>query len=164
MFHQKTVWRDSWPGMLSWWSCQSPVAHSFGLLNHPNSFHGGMFQLNTKFDADSLLYSVSHVECNGYTVHMLTQQQLPPPLTSTNGYCVTMAVKMTERVEQWICIKFCVTLEHSSLETIRMIQKATATGNWWLAASSQQCAHSCISSPAAFFDEISNHPGDSTTL
>ena len=28
------------------------------LLNHSNSFHGGMFKLNTKFDAGSLLYSV----------------------------------------------------------------------------------------------------------
>ncbi|XP_075860103.1 solute carrier family 38 member 6 isoform X4 [Microcebus murinus] len=26
------------------------------LLNHPNRFHGGMFKLNAKFDADSLLY------------------------------------------------------------------------------------------------------------
>ena len=29
-------------------------------------------------------------------------------------------------------------------ETIRMIQKATAMGNWWLAASSWHYAHSCI--------------------
>ena len=43
---------------LSWWSCQSPVAHSCGLLNHPNSFCGGMFKLITKFDEDSLLSSV----------------------------------------------------------------------------------------------------------
>ena len=31
---------------------------------------------------------------------------------------------MTEWVEQQICIKFCVKLEHSSTETIQMIQKA----------------------------------------
>ena len=31
---------------------------------------------------------------------------------------------MTELVEQWICIKFCIKLEHSSMETIQMIQKA----------------------------------------
>ena len=31
---------------------------------------------------------------------------------------------MTEQVEQWISIKFCVKLEHSSAETIQMIQKA----------------------------------------
>ena len=47
---------DAWAGTLSWWSCQSPVAHSFGLLNHPNSFCRGMFKLNAKFDANSLLY------------------------------------------------------------------------------------------------------------
>ena len=32
------------------------VSHSCSLLNHPNSFWTGMFKLNTKFDADSLLY------------------------------------------------------------------------------------------------------------
>ena len=43
---------------LSWWRCQSPVAHSCSLMNHLNSFHGGMFKLHAKFDADSLLYSL----------------------------------------------------------------------------------------------------------
>ena len=42
-----------------------------------------MFKLNAKFDADSLLYSLSHFECDGHTVHILTQWHLPPPLTST---------------------------------------------------------------------------------
>ena len=74
---------DAWAETLLWWSCQSPVAHSFGLLNHPNSFHGGMFKLHTKLDADSLLYSLSHFECDNHTVHMLTQWHLPPPLTIT---------------------------------------------------------------------------------
>ena len=41
--------------------------------------------------------------------------------------------KWLSELEQWICIKFCVKLEHSSTETIQMIQKATAMGNWWLA-------------------------------
>ena len=75
--------RDAWAGALSWWSRQSPGAHSCGLLNHPNSFHRGMFNLNAKFDADLLLYSLSHFECDKHTVHMLTQCCLPPPLTST---------------------------------------------------------------------------------
>ena len=39
--------RDLWVGALSWWSCQSPVAHSCGLANHLNSFRGGIFTLNT---------------------------------------------------------------------------------------------------------------------
>ena len=74
---------DAWAGVLSWWSCQTPLAHGRGLLNHHNSFCGGMFKLNKKFDPDSLLYSLSHFECHGHTVHILTQQCLPPLLTST---------------------------------------------------------------------------------
>ena len=68
IFHQKTL-QETWcmSGPLLWWSCQSPVAHSCRLLNSQNSFHGGMFKLNTKSDADSLLYSLSHFECDGYT-------------------------------------------------------------------------------------------------
>ena len=45
-------------GVLSWQSCQSPVAHSCSLLSHLNSFCGGMSKPNTKCDADCLLYSV----------------------------------------------------------------------------------------------------------
>ena len=71
---------------------------------------------------------------------------------------------MTEWVEKKICIKLCIKLEHSSVETIWMIQKAEAMGNWWLAASSGQCAHSCITSHAEFFDKTSNHAGDSAPL
>ena len=61
--------RGAWAGVLSWWSCQSPVAHSCGLLNHQNSFHEGMFKLNTKFDADLFLYSPSHFEWDAHEVH-----------------------------------------------------------------------------------------------
>ena len=71
---------------------------------------------------------------------------------------------MTERVEQWICIKFCVKLEHSSMETNQVIQKATAMGNCWLAASSQQHAHPCITSCAEFVGKTSSYPGDSAPL
>ena len=74
---------DAWAGMLLWWSCQSPVVHSCDLLNHPSSFCKGMFKLNAKLDADSLLYSLSHFECDSHTVHTLTQQCLLSPLTST---------------------------------------------------------------------------------
>ena len=84
MLHQKLCTRcDAWVGALLWGSCPSPVAHSYGLLNHPNSFHGGMFKLHEKCDADSLLYLLSHFECDGQTVHMFTQWQLLLPLTST---------------------------------------------------------------------------------
>ena len=71
------------------WACfhdetaNHQFAQSCGLLNHPNSFYGGVLKLNTKCDADSWLYLLSHFECDGHTVHMLTQQHLPPPLTSS---------------------------------------------------------------------------------
>ena len=46
-----------------WVHCCDEVAnhqlYGCGLLNHPNSFLKGMFQLNAKFDADFLLYLLS---------------------------------------------------------------------------------------------------------
>ena len=80
---------------------------------------------------------------------------------SEHVYYVAISFKMTEWVEQWMCIKFCVKFEHPSAETILMIRKAVAMGNWVLAASSQQCSCLCIVSPAEFFGDTSNHPGDS---
>ena len=44
--------------------------------------------------------------------------------------CVAITFKLTEQGEQQICIKFCINLEHSSVETIQMIQKVTAMDNW----------------------------------
>ena len=38
-------------------------------------------------------------------------------------YCVVVTFKMTEQVEQQICIEFCIKLEHSSVETIGLIQR-----------------------------------------
>ena len=43
---------------------------------------------------------------------------------SDHVYCVAITFKVTEWVEQPIFIKFCIKLEHFSMETIRMIQKA----------------------------------------
>ena len=45
-----------------------------------------------------------------------------------------------------------------------MIQKAIAMGNWWLTASSWQCARSSIMSPVEFSCKTSNHWGDSPPL
>ena len=53
------------------------------LLNYLHGFLRGMFKLNAKFDADSLLHSLSHFVCDGHTIHMLTQWRLLPPLTRT---------------------------------------------------------------------------------
>ena len=82
-------------------------------------------------------------------------------LLNKHVHCVAVTFKMTEWVEQRICIRFCVKLEHSSAETIQVTQESAAVGNWWLAASSQRHTHSCITSRAEFFGETSNHPGDS---
>ena len=70
---------------------------------------------------------------------------------SDHVYCVAFAFKMSEWVEQQICIKFCIMLEHYSVETIQMMQKAVATGNWRLAASSQEYTRSSITSHAEVF-------------
>ena len=67
-------------------------------------------------------------------------------------------------VLKWICIKFCVQLEHSFVETILMNQKAETVGRRWLAASSWQHAHFSILPRAECFGETSNHPGDSASL
>ena len=50
------------------------------------------------------------------------------------------------------------------METIQMSQKPAVMNNWWLAASSQQRTHSCITSRAEFFGKTSNHPSDSVPL
>ena len=49
---------------------------------------------------------------------------------SEHVYRVTVPFKMTEQVEQQMCIKFCIKFEHSSVENIQMIQKVTAMDNW----------------------------------
>ena len=47
---------------------------------------------------------------------------------SEHVYCVAVTFKMTERVEQRICVQFCIKLEHCSVETTGMIQKAFGDG------------------------------------
>ena len=49
---------------------QLPIAVAFWIFWI--SFHGGMSKVNTKFDADLLLYSLSHFECHGLTQWSLT--------------------------------------------------------------------------------------------
>ena len=40
-------------------------------------------------------------------------------LLSEHGYFVVITFKVTERIEQRICITFCVKLEHSSVKLFR---------------------------------------------
>ena len=78
-------------------------------------------------------------------------------------YCVAIAFKMTESRTTNLH-KFCINLEYSSGETIHLIQKPTAMGNWWFTASTHKAPHSCITSRAEFLGETSNHPGNSASL
>ena len=76
---------------------------------------------------------------------------------------MAIAFKMTERVEQQICMQLCVELDHSSVETIRMIQKAAAvgTGDWQLHHDNVPIHASRL---VQFFGKTSNHPLDSAHL
>ena len=73
---------DAWEGVLLWWSCQSPVAHSCGLLNYPNSFFRGMFKVNAKFDADS--FSTCSVILNTMATQYSCSLSGASPLTLTS--------------------------------------------------------------------------------
>ena len=75
-------------------------------------------------------------------------------LFSEHVYCVAITFKITKWGEQWICNKFWVKLDHSSMETIQMIQKAAAMGNWWLATSSWQRVCSFITPHEVFLQNI----------
>ena len=44
-------------------------------------------------------------------------------LLSDHVYCVAIAFKMTEQVEQQICIEFCIKLKCSFVEIIWVIQR-----------------------------------------
>ena len=83
---------DAWTGALSWWSCQSTVTNSFSLLNHPNNFCGRMFKLNTKFDADLLLfYLILNVIATQYTCS-LSSVYCPHWLVQWNHHCSCMCI------------------------------------------------------------------------
>ena len=56
---------------------QMSIAAAFGVIQITS------LELNAKFDADSLLYSLNHFKCDSHTVHMLTKWRLLPLLTST---------------------------------------------------------------------------------
>ena len=84
MFHQKPL-HKTWciSGCIAVMKLPITSFHSCTLPNHPNSFCRWMFKFNGKFDADPLLYLLSHFEWESHTVHMLTQRCLLHPLTST---------------------------------------------------------------------------------
>ena len=70
-------------------SHQLPIATAFWIIW---IIHRGMFKLNAKFDANSLLYSLSHFQCNGHTVHMLNSVYLPHWLVWWGHHCSCMHI------------------------------------------------------------------------
>ena len=52
-------------------------------------------------------------------------------MLSEHVYCVAIAFKMTERVEQWICNDFCINLEHCLQKLLRWFRRPQlwATGD-----------------------------------
>ena len=61
--------------------------------------------------------------CEQWWLHC-TSQWGRYTLLSEHVYCANDTFKMIEQEEQWICIKFCIKLEYSSVESIQIIQKA----------------------------------------
>ena len=60
MFHQKLCMRcDAWADMLSWWSCQSPVAHSCSFLNH---------QIVSAEECSSSMQNLKQIRCSIHSV------------------------------------------------------------------------------------------------
>ena len=82
---------------------------------------------------------------------------------SENVYCVAVACKMTEQVDKWICIRFCIKLEPSSAETIRMIQKVL--GDDAMSAAQIKLCHKCFKDGWEFIesDPRSGRPATSRT-
>ena len=75
---------------------------------------------------------------------------------SEHVYCVAIAFKMTEWVEQWICIRFCVMLNILPWKLFQWSRRLQlwATGDW-------QLHHDNVPAHAEFFGKASSHPGDS---
>ena len=71
--------------------------------------------------------------CEQWWLHCTSQWGWQTAL-SERVYCVAVTFKMTEWVEQWICIKFCFKLAHSYMGTIRWFRRPQlrAPGDWQL--------------------------------
>ena len=72
---------------------------------------------------------------------------------------------MTEWVEQWICIKFCVKPEHSLVEKNYLDDSEGHSYGHLVIGSFIMTTHLLVhTSPAQSFGETSNHPGGSGSL
>ena len=83
---------------------------------------------------------------------------------SEHVYCVAIAFKMMEKVEQQLCMKFCVELEHFSEDTI-LIESEGPSDGLLVIGSFIKITHLLMYHlSCGVFWEMSNHPGDSVPL
>ena len=82
---------------------------------------------------------------------------------SEHVYCVAIMFKMTEWVEQPICIKFSLSLNIPPWKLFGWFRslQLRATGDWQLHHDNAPTHASCV---VQFFGKTSNHPGDSAPL
>ena len=94
---------------------------------------------------------------------LCTSHREQQTLLSEHVYCVAITFKMTEQVEQRICIKFCIKLEHSFTETTRLIQKAFTDDA--MSAAQIKVWHKCFKDgwESVERDPCSGRPATSTT-
>ena len=78
---------------------------------------------------------------------------------SEQVYGVAIAFKMTEQLEQWICIRFCVKHEHSSDDSEGCSYGQLVIGSF--ITTTHLLLHQVLYRD---FGETSNHPGDSVPL
>ena len=85
-------------------------------------------------------------------------------LLSEHVYCVAVAFKMTKWVEQWLCIKFSLSLNIPPWKLFRWFRRwqLWATGDWQLHR--DNTPSQCLMSHVEVFGETSNHSGDSAPL
>ena len=101
MFRQKNCRRhDAWAGALLWWSCQSPAAHSCGLLNHPNSFL--IIQTEHSEECSSLMQIFLQIHCSTCPVIL--------SVTATQYACSLNGIYHPHWLVQWSrhCSHLCI--------------------------------------------------------
>ena len=84
---------------------------------------------------------------------------------SEHVYCVVVTFKVTEEVEQRLCIKFCVKFEHSSVENYLDDSEGHNSGQLVIGdfiTTTYPLMH--LISSTEFTGKTSNHPGDSAPL
>ena len=92
MFHQKN---SAWDVMHERACCDEVANHQLPVVVafwNICSFCRGMFTLNTKFDADSLLYLLSHFECVGHSTWSLNSIYHPHWLVQWSCHCSCMRI------------------------------------------------------------------------